>query len=53
MGDILQVRVVTGDGTNLSVAALPNASAHFQPGNSVTLGVSADQVIVLPEDSDQ
>jgi iron(III) transport system ATP-binding protein len=52
MGDILQVRVVTGDGTNLSVAALPNAAGHFQPGNSVTLGVSADQVIVLPENSE-
>ncbi|MFL5244838.1 MAG: ABC transporter ATP-binding protein [Gemmataceae bacterium] len=53
LGDLLQVRVVAGDGTRLSVAALPSASPMFHPGSEVMLSARPDEVMVFPGDVDR
>jgi iron(III) transport system ATP-binding protein len=49
LGEVLHVDVVAGGDTELDVVSLPHLGGRLQPGESVSITVPAEQVVVLLE----
>lgn len=47
LGELVQLRVTTAEGTALFVTSLPHAVAGLQSGSPVTLGIAPEDVVVL------
>jgi iron(III) transport system ATP-binding protein len=50
LGELQQVRVLAAGGTSLSLLSLPDGGRRFPPGETVTLTVPPEQVVVLARD---
>ena len=48
LGDLLHLEVIAAGETLLQVVSLPASAARWQPGETITLRVPPEQVVLLP-----